>query len=72
MRMKLIAGALALAAIVVVPHWTVAAHAAEIAATRVEGGTRINIARIKHVLKLTAAQKRYWPAVEAALRGKSY
>jgi hypothetical protein len=67
MRMKLIAGALALAAAVAVPHWTGAVRASEMAGPQVEHASKINIARIKHVLKLTAAQQRYWAPVEAAL-----
>jgi hypothetical protein len=33
--------------------------------------TAIDVARIKSVLRLTAQQERYWPPVEAALRGIS-
>ncbi|HEX3439521.1 MAG TPA: hypothetical protein VHT93_04170 [Pseudolabrys sp.] len=33
--------------------------------------TPIDIGRIKSVLRLTAEQERYWPPVEAALRGIS-
>jgi hypothetical protein len=67
MRMKHLAGALALAAVVALTHWTGAARASEMAGPHVEQVTKINISRIKHVLKLTAAQQRYWAPVEAAL-----
>jgi len=67
MTIKLAASALALTAIVALPQWAGTVHAFEMRATQYQHTSKINIARIKRVLKLTAAQERYWPPVEAAL-----
>jgi len=64
MKVKLLAGALALALLGSVPGFTVTAQAYDSASLQ----GRIDIARIKSVLKLTPEQQHYWPAVESALR----
>jgi hypothetical protein len=66
MNLKLFAGALALTALFAAPNFAAPAGAAELALT--ESAPRINVSRIKSVLKLTAEQQAYWPPVEAALR----
>jgi hypothetical protein len=65
--MMLFAGVLALATVGYLAHAPRIAHAADQAGPQIEGATKINIVRIKNTLKLTAAQKRHWPPVEAAL-----
>jgi len=68
MKMILCAGAVAFAITGLLPAMP-AAHATESAAFGAEqGATSIDVARIKRVLRLTAEQERYWPAVESALR----
>lgn len=67
MKLKLFAGALALTALVAAPNFSGPAQAAELALNE-SAQPRINISRIKSVLKLTAEQQAYWPPVEAALR----
>jgi hypothetical protein len=64
MRYVLRAGMVAFALSGVVPGLTVAAHAFGVTAAQ----SRIDIPRIKSVLKLTPQQQAYWPPVEAALR----
>jgi hypothetical protein len=69
MKKLFYAGALALAmlgSLSAIP----AARAGGSTAAAVQGqpAATINIARIKSVLKLTPAQRAYWPPVEAALR----
>jgi hypothetical protein len=64
----LCAGAFALAALFfAVPAATNSALAAE-AFSETQVQPRVDIARIKSVLRLTAEQQTYWPPVEAALR----
>jgi hypothetical protein len=58
------AAAFALAAFGFVPAFTPVANAYDAAASQ----PRIDIPRIKSVLKLTPEQQAYWPPVEAALR----
>ena len=58
------AAAFALAVFGFAPSFVPVANAYEAAATQ----PRIDIPRIKSVLKLTAEQQAYWPAVESALR----
>jgi hypothetical protein len=65
MKRTIFASALALAALGFVPAFTVTASAYD--SIGMQG--RVDIARIKSVLKLTAEQQHYWPAVESALRG---
>ena len=67
MKLKHFAGALALTALIAAPSFTAPAQAAELGYTDA-AQPRINISRIKNVLKLTAEQQAYWPPVEAALR----
>ena len=70
MKMTVRAGAFALAAIALLLNVSLVA-AGEYSAMSAEQGqpsASINIARIKSVLKLTAAQEPYWAPVEAALR----
>ncbi len=70
MKMTVRAGAFALATIALLLNAPLA-QAAEINSVYGEQGqpsASINIARIKSVLKLTAAQEPYWAPVEAALR----
>jgi c-di-AMP phosphodiesterase-like protein len=64
MRVKLFASVVALALLGSVSGFTVSAQAYDSASTQ----GRIDIARIKSVLKLTPEQQHYWPAVESALR----
>jgi len=64
MRLKLFASVVALALLGSVPAFTATAQAYDSAS--IQG--RIDIARIKSVLKLTPEQQHYWPAVESALR----
>jgi|SRR5690349_679404 hypothetical protein len=59
------AAAFALAAFGFAPVFVPVANAYDAAATQ---QPRIDIPRIKSVLKLTPDQQAYWPAVEAALR----
>jgi hypothetical protein len=63
MKSTIFASVLALAALTFVPGFSVAASVYDNAQGRVD------IARIKNVLKLTPEQQHYWPAVESALRG---
>jgi len=65
--MTLFAGGLALATIGLLFQGADDVRAADVTGTQIEQPTRINVARIKSVLKLTAAQERYWAPVEAAL-----
>jgi len=67
MRMQLLAGALALATIGYLPHGAGDVRATELGEQQVERASKINIGRIRHALKLTVAQQRYWAPVEAAL-----
>ena len=67
MKLKLFAGALALTALFTAPNFAPPVQAAELALPE-SAQPRINISRIKGVLKLTAEQQAYWPPVEAALR----
>jgi hypothetical protein len=70
MKKTFFAGALALAAIGVLPG-TITTFAAErtgITAAQPQEAAAIDIARVKRVLKLTPEQEVYWPPVEAALR----
>ncbi len=70
MKMTVRAGAFALAAIAFLLNVSLV-QAGEYSAMSAEQGqpsASINIARIKSVLKLTAAQEPYWAPVEAALR----
>ena len=70
MKMTVRAGAFALAAIALLLNVSLV-QAGEYSAMSAEQGqpsASINIARIKSVLKLTAAQEPYWAPVEAALR----
>src|SRR5689334_21834559 len=66
MRVMLCAGALALAVLSFTVPAAAPAHAAELSDTQVD--PRVDIARIKSVLRLTPEQMVYWPAVEHALR----
>ena len=69
MRTMLFAGALALAAVNLLSVNT-AAVARDAGAVAIEQeAASIDIARIKHTLRLTPEQQHYWPPVEAALRG---
>lgn len=67
MKKAFCAGALALAIIGFLPNLPVAA-ASEYAAMQGQPAAAIDIARIKSVLRLKPAQRRYWPPVESALR----
>ena len=70
MKMTVRAGAFALAAIAFLLNVSLV-QAGEYSAMSAEQGqpsASINIARIKSVLKLTAAQEPYWAPVETALR----
>jgi len=67
MKLRLFAGALALTALFAAPFFSAPVQAAELALTE-SAQPRINISRIKSVLKLTPEQQAYWPAVESALR----
>jgi len=67
MRLMLCAGALALAVFsLAAPAASVPANATEYSDSQVT--PRVDIARIKSVLRLTPEQQAYWPPVEAALR----
>jgi len=69
MKMLFCAGALALAvlgSLSAIP--TARAGEAAVAAAQGQPAAAIDIARIKSALKLTPAQRAYWPPVEAALR----
>jgi hypothetical protein len=66
MKMIVYAGAFAIATIGLLSDLP-AGRANEFAAEASQQ-TQINIGRIRSVLRLTAEQERYWPAVEAALR----
>ncbi len=63
----LCAGAIALTALLSAPNFVVSVQAAEIVQSELRA-PRVDIIRIKNVLKLTAEQQAYWPPVEAALR----
>jgi|SRR4051812_8849576 hypothetical protein len=65
MKRVIFASVLALAALGFLPNFTIAANAYD--SGSIQG--RIDIARIKNILKLTPEQQHYWPAVESALRG---
>jgi hypothetical protein len=65
MKRVIFACALTLACLGFLPNFTTDAGAYE--SSNVQG--RIDIARIKSILKLTPEQQHYWPAVESALRG---
>jgi hypothetical protein len=67
--MTLFAGVLALATVGCWPHGANDARASETASPQIKRLTEVDIARIKTVLRLTAAQQRYWAPVEAALIG---
>jgi hypothetical protein len=64
MLRTIFAAALALAAFGFAPDFTPVANAYDVAAAQ----PRIDIPRIKNVLKLTTEQQAYWPPVEAALK----
>jgi hypothetical protein len=68
MLRTIFAAAFALAALGFAPTLTPAANAYDAASTQ----PRIDIPRIKSVLKLTHEQQAYWPPVEAALRMLSH
>jgi hypothetical protein len=68
MTRMIFAAALALAAFGFAPAFTSVANAYDSVATK----PRIDISRIKSVLRLTPDQQAYWPAVEAALRGLAH
>jgi hypothetical protein len=70
MRFTLCAGLVALAATGLVSGsiTPVAATEAGFARAQTQAPVNIDLARIRSVLHLTAAQERYWPAVESALR----
>jgi hypothetical protein len=61
------AAALALVALAFTPNFTAIAHASDNATQ-----SRIDIPRIKSVLRLNQQQQAYWPPVEAALRHLSH
>jgi hypothetical protein len=65
MRKMICAGAVAFAVLGFVPVAIAPVGASELAAAQ----PRVDIARIKSVLKLTPEQQPLWPPVEAALRG---
>ena len=67
MKLKLFAGALALALFVHLPLAVHHARAAKFDGSALERITAIDIVRIKTALKLTAAQQPYWRPVEATL-----
>ncbi len=69
MRKVLFAGALALAAAGLLPVATPAVARDFGAAALHEDAATVDIARVKRALHLTVEQRRYWPPVEAALRG---
>jgi hypothetical protein len=64
MKMRLLAGAIALALFGCVLDFGSAANAYDTSTAQ----PRIDIPRIKSVLRLTPEQQAYWPPVEAALR----
>jgi LTXXQ motif family protein len=67
MKIALLAGAVALVLLCLLPGLSGQARATELG----EGAsalTQVNVARIKTALKLTPAQQSYWPPIEAALR----
>jgi hypothetical protein len=66
MTLRLCASVLALTTLFAAPTFT-PAFAAELAYAE-PAQPRINIARVKSVLNLSAEQRAYWPPVEAALR----
>lgn len=69
MTRTIFAAALALAAFGFAPTFTSAANAYDAAdAATTAAKPRIDISRIKSVLRLTPEQQAYWPPVEAALR----
>jgi hypothetical protein len=69
MRKLLIAGALVLAAAGLLPVGS-AAVARDFGVASIQQDTAmVDIARVKRALHLTSEQRRYWPPVEAALRG---
>jgi len=67
MKKLLYAGALALAMLGSLSA-TPGARAGQGTMVQGQPAATINISRIKNVLKLTPAQRAYWPPVEAALR----
>ena len=66
----LFAGALALTALFAAANFTAPAYAEEETLSE-SAQPRVNIARVKSVLKLTPEQQAYWPPVEKALRSLS-
>jgi hypothetical protein len=68
MNLKLCVAALAVAVLFsTAPAAVNSAHASDITSA-ISSQPRIDISRIKSVLKLTPEQQAYWPPVEAALR----
>jgi hypothetical protein len=68
MKIAACAGAFALATSILLSNVSTGAAVEYTGAEASHLATSINISRIKSTLKLTAAQERYWPAVENALR----
>jgi hypothetical protein len=71
MKNFLFAGALAFAAIALLPNFGSVARADDFQTAKGERLAEIDIGYVKRVLRLTAEQERYWPPVESALRGLS-
>ncbi len=69
MKKMLFAGALALAAVNLLSVGTAAVAQDLRGMSAGEDAASVDIARVKQVLHLTPEQRRYWPPVEAALRG---
>jgi hypothetical protein len=70
MRKIVIAGAIALAAVVLLPQFSLTVRAADLG-VQAGGADRlaaVNIGRVKRILRLTPKQEPYWQPVEAALR----
>lgn len=68
MKISACAGAIALATSLMLSNVSTG-QAVEYSGAEVShAAASVNIDRIKNTLKLTAAQERYWPAVESALR----
>jgi len=68
MRNFAFASALALATMLLLPNFTAPAQAGDSASYAGDRLAEIDIAQVKSMLHLTAAQERYWAPVEAALR----
>jgi hypothetical protein len=69
MKTLIFAGALALAALGLL-SFAAPTYAAELSGVSAgQDMASVDIARVKRVLQLTPDQERYWPPVEAALRG---